>query len=127
MAIEYNKPAYLCFIDLTKAFDKIMLENVMNKLDSRGVPAPEHYGDCYRELNTSNTTTIRVKLTTEKIEQKNRNTTRSQSQSTAVQCHNGHNNRTRYVKKDYNGSYRHLRKKLKKLTWKYQPPKQKAW
>ena len=36
-AIEYNKPSYLCFIDLTKAFDRIMLKDVGNELNCREI------------------------------------------------------------------------------------------
>ena len=31
-AIEFNKPAYLCFVDLTKAFDRVRLQVVTNCL-----------------------------------------------------------------------------------------------
>lgn len=37
-SIEYNKPAYLCFIDLTKAFDQVQLEDVIHLLYYRNIP-----------------------------------------------------------------------------------------
>ena len=34
-AIEFNKPAYLCFVDLTKAFDRVRLQDVTNCLPNQ--------------------------------------------------------------------------------------------
>lgn len=36
--VVYNKPAYLCFIDLQKAFDRIRLKDVIDILYNRGIP-----------------------------------------------------------------------------------------
>ena len=37
-SIEYNRPAFMCFIDLEKAFDRIQLEDVTQLLYDRQVP-----------------------------------------------------------------------------------------
>lgn len=37
-SIEYNRPAYMCFIDLQKAFDRVKLGDVVHLLYSRRVP-----------------------------------------------------------------------------------------
>lgn len=37
-SIEYNKPAYLCCIDLVKAFDRVQLQDVILLLQKRQVP-----------------------------------------------------------------------------------------
>lgn len=57
-SIEYDKPAYMCFIDLTKAFDRIRLNDVLLILNKKLVPA-----DVIRiikELNTQTKTRIRI-------------------------------------------------------------------
>lgn len=36
--IEYGKPAYMCFIDLTKAFEKVRLSDVVGVLERKHVP-----------------------------------------------------------------------------------------
>ena len=56
-AIEFNKPAFLCFVDLTKAFDRVQLKDVVALLqqlnvDDRIIAAVKH-------LNTNNTTCTR--------------------------------------------------------------------
>src|SRR5215469_7200857 len=38
-ALEFNRPIYLCFIDIEKAFDKIRLKHVLNILRDLGVPS----------------------------------------------------------------------------------------
>lgn len=30
--IDYGKPTFICFIDMTKAFDKVKLSNIINIL-----------------------------------------------------------------------------------------------
>ena len=37
-SIEYNKPAYICFIDLIKAFDRVRLKNIIHLLYDRHIP-----------------------------------------------------------------------------------------
>jgi len=37
-SIEYNKSAYMCFIDLQKAFDRVQLENVLHLLYNIQLP-----------------------------------------------------------------------------------------
>lgn len=37
-SIEYNRPAFLCFVDLHKAFDRVRLEDIINMLYNRGIP-----------------------------------------------------------------------------------------
>ena len=37
-SIEYNKPAYMCFIDLEKAFDRVQLRDVIHLLYNRQIP-----------------------------------------------------------------------------------------
>ena len=37
-SIEYNKPAYMCFIDLEKAFDRVQLRDVVHLLYNRQIP-----------------------------------------------------------------------------------------
>ena len=36
-SIEYNKPAFVCFIDLTKAFDRVRLSDVLKLLKDRNL------------------------------------------------------------------------------------------
>jgi hypothetical protein len=49
-AIEFNHTAYLCFIDLTKAFDRVRLDDVAKCLREREVP--EQIVRVIKELNT---------------------------------------------------------------------------
>ena len=37
-SIEYNKPAYLCFIDLTKSFDRVRIDDIVYLLYKRDIP-----------------------------------------------------------------------------------------
>lgn len=66
-AIEFDKPAYTCFVDLTKAFDKVQLGDVIVELKRKGIH-PKII-ETIRQLNTGNHTTIKTKpLTTDQIE-----------------------------------------------------------
>jgi predicted oxidoreductase len=56
-AIEYNTSAYLCFIDLTKAFDRIKLNDVVNALQKKNTPQR------IKDLNTGNITQLKVNET----------------------------------------------------------------
>lgn len=57
-AIEYNKTAYMCFIDLTKAFDRVRLPDVVKLLKKKNVH-PD-IPSIITELNTNNWTQIQV-------------------------------------------------------------------
>ena len=58
-SIEFNNPAFLCFVDLKKAFDRVRLDDVEDCLREREVP--EHLVRMIRELNSG--TTARIKST----------------------------------------------------------------
>ena len=49
-----QKTAYMCFVDLTKAFDRVRLADILKLLRSRNI-AHEN-----REMNTNNSTFIRA-------------------------------------------------------------------
>lgn len=57
-AIEFNTPAYVCFVDLTKAFDKVRLSDVLRLLAEHSVH-PDII-EVIRRLNNNNTTKIKV-------------------------------------------------------------------
>lgn len=57
-AIEFNKPAYLCFVDLIQAFDRIQLTELLNILHENQVDAK--IVKLIKELNTENTTKIKT-------------------------------------------------------------------
>lgn len=63
-AIEFNKPAYLCFVDLTKAFDRVRLQDVIKCLKERAVPSGAI--KIIQELNSNNSTIIRSSSETSK-------------------------------------------------------------
>ena len=57
-SIEYNKIAYMCFVDLTKAFDRVRLPDVVRLLKKKNV-----HPDLIKiivELNTDNMTQIQI-------------------------------------------------------------------
>ena len=49
-SFEFNHPAYLCFVDLEKPFDRVRLADVIDCLREREVP--EHIERIIKELNT---------------------------------------------------------------------------
>lgn len=51
-------PAYLCFVDLTKSFDRVLLEHVVAVLQKRYVD--NRIITAVKNLNTDNTTSIRI-------------------------------------------------------------------
>lgn len=57
-AIEFNYPAHMCFVDLTKAFDRIQLKDVIEILRKRNVS--QNIISVITSLNTNNTTCIRT-------------------------------------------------------------------
>jgi len=50
---EFNNTAYFCFVDLTKAFDRVKLADVIQCLREREVP--EQIVKVIKELNTDTT------------------------------------------------------------------------
>lgn len=67
-ALEYNKPSYLCFVDLTKAFDKVRLQDVVKELQLKNIHT--NIIETIKQLNINNTTTIRTRtLATQQIKQ----------------------------------------------------------
>ena len=56
-AIEFDKPAFLCFVDLTKAFDRVILSDVVNVLKKRSVD--DHVMATIIDSNHENTTTVK--------------------------------------------------------------------
>lgn len=60
-SLEYNSPAYLCFIDLTKAFDRVQLKDIITILESSNVS--KELTELIKDLNTNTTTQIRTNFT----------------------------------------------------------------
>ncbi|XP_056633386.1 uncharacterized protein LOC130442984 [Diorhabda sublineata] len=57
-ATEYNMPAYICFIDLTKAFDRIRLGDILHILMENKAPA--NITKIIHQLNNNNVTKVKV-------------------------------------------------------------------
>ncbi|KAH1024898.1 hypothetical protein HUJ05_009734 [Dendroctonus ponderosae] len=57
-AIEFNKPAFMCFIDLSQAFDKVRLTDVIKLLEERKIH--QNIVSIIRELNTGNHTLVKA-------------------------------------------------------------------
>lgn len=57
-AIEFNTPAFMCFVDLTKAFDRVRKEDVVQILIEEKVPQP--IIDIIIDINSGNTTKIQT-------------------------------------------------------------------
>lgn len=57
-AIEFDKPAFMCFVDLTKAFDRIKLSNVTRILREENIP--KDIVQVIESLNSNTTTQIQV-------------------------------------------------------------------
>jgi len=55
--IEFNHTAFFCFVDLTKAFNRVKLADVIECLRERKVP--EQIVKVIKELNTDTTARIR--------------------------------------------------------------------
>lgn len=55
-SIEYNKPAFLCFVDLTQAFDRVKLRDVINILQENNIN--KKIIQIVMDLNTNNYTRI---------------------------------------------------------------------
>ena len=65
-SIEHNKPAFMCFVDLTQAFDRVRLADVLRLLEKRHIDT--RIIAIIKELNTGNVTTIKTgNQTTNKI------------------------------------------------------------
>jgi len=56
-SIEYQVPAFLCFIDMTRAFDQVRLNDVITLLKSHNVPIS--LLNIIKELNSKTTTKIK--------------------------------------------------------------------
>ena len=57
-AIEFNKPAFMCFVDLTEAFDRVQLEDVVPLLQKRKVHL--RIITIINKLNINNYTSIKI-------------------------------------------------------------------
>lgn len=65
-SIEYAKPVFMCFVDLSKAFDMIRIRDVILTLQRRGIA--DNIIQIIKNLNTNNLTQIKTELgTTHKI------------------------------------------------------------
>lgn len=56
-SLEYNKPAYICFVDLSKAFDRVRLGDVLEILQKEKIPP--YIIKIIHHLNTQNTTKVK--------------------------------------------------------------------
>lgn len=57
-SIEYNKPIFMCFIDLTQAFDRVRLSDVINIIRTHQVNA--NISDLLQDIYTNNKIKVRV-------------------------------------------------------------------
>ena len=57
-SIEFNTPAYVCLIDLTRAFDRVRLSDIINILISK--ETPDTIVRAVRSLNMNNTTKVKA-------------------------------------------------------------------
>lgn len=57
-AIEFDVPAYICLIDLTKAFDRVRLRDVIDILNEENMP--QQIIELIRDINTRNKTKVKV-------------------------------------------------------------------
>ncbi|GJQ77254.1 hypothetical protein Trydic_g20680 [Trypoxylus dichotomus] len=87
-AIKYNKSAYMWFIDLTKAFDRIQLEDFVNELKHRGIHP--NIVEKIRQLNTGYTTVIKIRTTS--TDEVSINTGVREGDSLSAQHNNGQDN-----------------------------------
>jgi len=55
---EFNHPVFMCFVDLTKAFDRVQLNDVLNILNDHNIP--QNIIQIIRLLNENSTTKVRV-------------------------------------------------------------------
>ena len=56
--IKFNKPAFMCFVDLIRAFDRVKLEDVVPLLQKREVHP--RIITIINKLNTNNYTSIKI-------------------------------------------------------------------
>ena len=57
--LEFNKPAFFCFIDIEKALDNIQLEHVLKFFEDHGIPVV--FIRLIQEIYRNNYTRIRIK------------------------------------------------------------------
>lgn len=66
-SIEFNKPAYMCFVDMTKAFDRVRLKDVLEIMRTKGLN--HRLINLTYDINTQCKTKIRAgHMTTKDIE-----------------------------------------------------------